>query len=209
MTFVAIEKEKTHTCGRSTCGDTTRILVPQQILQTIPFYKSELESALSTTNPNEIPTIKNAKIPSAGEKAFVKTINLLGGAPLPVIDTPGCEEIETLTSLLAVYDTCIQLQTEELERAVLDHMANYEYLKLKTFTDFAREVYGDTGSKKRAVDSSIGKVIKLKLTALFQRLLQEGEEKRIIALGGVLGTELLEVIVKYYSGVANMKFEQN
>lgn len=192
----------------SPCTDNTSILVPQHILQKVPFYKSELETALSATGPDGIPTIKNAKIPDAGEEPFIKAIDFIGGTPLPAIDAPGAQDIETLKSLLAVYDVCIELQTEELEQAVLSHISDHQYPKLKSFVEFARQVYGDVGSKKRTVNSSIGKVIKLKLTVLLPRLLQEGEEKRVTAMGGVLSTELLEVIVKYYSGVANMKFEE-
>lgn len=202
---------KTDKYGRVTsdaCVTNTSILVPQHILQHVPFYKSELESALSTTGPNGIPTITDAKIPGVGEEAFIKTIDFLGGTPLPAIDAPSSQDIETLKSLLAVYDVCIELQTEELEQAVLDHISTYQYPKLKSFIDFARHAYGDLGPKKRAVDSSIGKVIKLKLTALFPRLLQGGDVKRITGVGGVLSTELLEVTIKHFAGVSNTRFEE-
>jgi hypothetical protein len=184
------------------------ILVPQHILERIPFYTSELESALRTTGPNGIPTIMDAKIPDAGEEAFIKTIDFIGGTPLPEIDATESQDIETLKSLLAVYDVCIELQTEELEQAVLDHISNNQYPKLQSFVDFAREVYGDSGPKKRAVDSSIGKAVKLKLTTLFPRLLQGGDVKRITGVGGILSTELLEVTIKHFAGVSNMKFEE-
>ena len=190
------------------CIDNTSILVPQHIMQKIPFYKRDLQSALSKTCPNEITTITNVKIPEAGEEAFIKTINFLGGTPLPAINVTGTEDIDTLMCLLDVYDVYVELQTKELEQAVLDCVSRYQYPKLETFVDFAREVYGDLGPKKRAVDSPIGKVVKLKLTALFPRLLQKGDVKRMTAMGGVLSTELLEVTIKYYSGVSNMKFEE-
>jgi len=184
------------------------ILVPQHILQKIPFYKPELDTALSTTGPNGIPTITDAKIPGASEEAFVKTIDFIGGTPLSEIDAKGSQDIETLKSLLAVYDVCVELQTEELEQAILDHFSNYQYPKLQSFIDFAREFYGDVGPKKRAEDSSIGKIVKLKLTALFPRLLREGDVKRITGVGGILSTELLEVTIKHFAGVSNMKFEE-
>jgi hypothetical protein len=106
-----------------------------------------------------------------------------------------------------VYDVCIILQTEGLEHAVLDHISKYQYPELKTFIHFAREVYGDSGSEKRAVSSSVGKIVNFKLTALFPRLLQEGGVKRITGVGGILSTELLEVTIKHFAGVSNMKFE--
>lgn len=71
-------------------------------------------------------------------------------------------------SLLTVYDVRTELQTEALEHAVLLHLADYGYPKLDTFIAFAREVYGDTGSKKREVDSLVGKAVKLKLAALLR-----------------------------------------
>lgn len=177
-------------------------------MQKIPFYKVDIQSTLSKTSPNGITTIRNAKIPSAGEEAFIKTINFLGGTPLPALNTAGTEDIETLRSLLSVYDVCVELQIKGLEQTVLYHMSKYQYPKLEAFVTFAREVYGDLGSKKRAVDSSIGKLVKVKLAALYPRLSQKGDVKRITAMGGVLSTELLEVTIKYYSGVANMRFEE-
>ena len=112
-------------------------MVPQQILQEIPVYKSTLESDLNTTDANGVPTMTNAKIPSAGEKAFVKAINFVGGTPLPVLEATEDRDIETLKSLLAVYDVCIEFQIEALEHAILDRMTKHEYPKLKTFIDFA------------------------------------------------------------------------
>ena len=53
------------------------ILVPQHILEKIPFYTSELESALRTTGPNVLPTIMDAKIPDAGEEAFIKAVDFM------------------------------------------------------------------------------------------------------------------------------------
>lgn len=215
LTLVALDNttEFTSYHGRNANWSTirtteTRILVPQHILQKIPFYKYELESALSTKSPSGIPKIKDAKFPSTGQEAFITTLNLLGNTPLPVIGAAETQDIDTLKSLLAVYDVCMELQTGALERAVLGHLASYDYPKLDTFVAFAREVYGDTGSKKREVESSIGKVVKRKLTELLPRLLQEGEAKEITSKGGILCTELLEVTIKHFSGVSNVKSEE-
>jgi hypothetical protein len=102
---------------------------------------------------------------------------------------------------------CIVLKTAALERAVLDHLGTYHYPHSNVFIDFARDIYGDTGPKKRAVDSSIGRVIKIKLAALLPRLLKDGDVKRITAMGGVLSTELLEVTIKHFSGGSDIKPE--
>lgn len=150
----------------------------------------------------------DANFPATGQEAFVKTLNFLGGTPLPVIGAAGTQDIDTLKSLLAVYDVCTELQTEALEHAVLGHMIEYEYPKLDTVIAFAREVYGDTGSKQHEVDSSIGKAVKLKLAALLPRLLQEGEAKEIPAKGGVVCAELLEVTIKHLSGASNVISEE-
>jgi len=194
-----------HSSSTATQTTTTLFLVPQHILEKIPFYKSELESALSTKVTNQVPKIKDAKFPGAGQEAFITTINLLGGTPLPVIDATESQDIDTLKSLLTVYDVCMELQTEALEHAVLDHMSDYQYPKLDTFVAFAREVFGDTGLEKRAVDSSIGKVIKRKLVELLPRLLQEGDAKKIIEMGGVLSTELFDVVVGNSSGATQVE----
>jgi hypothetical protein len=190
------------------CIYDTSILVPLYVLQKIPLYKSELEAALGTTTSHGIPTIKDVRLPAAGINGFIKTINFLGGTPLPSIDAAGSEDIEILKSLLTVYNVCIELQIEQLAHAVLAHMETYQYPKLKTFIDFAREVYGDTGSKKHAVDSVIGKAFKFKLTELFPRLLEGGDVQRINAMGGVLNIELFDVASKHFAGVSNMKAEK-
>lgn len=91
------------------CTKNTSILIPQHILEKIPFYTSDLESALSATDHNGIPTILNAKIPSADEEAFIKAIDFIGGTAIPSTDATGAQDIETLKSLLAVYDVCIKL----------------------------------------------------------------------------------------------------
>jgi hypothetical protein len=212
LTLVALEKVTEHTSyhGRYSTTRITEvsILVPQHILQKVPFYKSELESALSTKTPNGIPKIKDAKFPATGKEPFITTLNFLGGTPLPIIGAAGTQDIDTLKSLLPVYDVCKELQTEALEHAVLSHLADYDYPKLDIFVAFAREVYGDTGSKKREVDSSIGKAVKLKLAALLPRSFQEGVAKNITAKDGVLCTELLEVTIKHFSGASNMEIEE-
>lgn len=136
------------------------------------------------------------------------TLIFLGGTPLPVIGAAGTQDIDTLKSLLTMYDVCTELQIEALEHAVLGQLADYDFPELDTSVAFAREVYGDTGSKKREVDFSIGKAVKLKLAALLLRLLQEGGAKDVTAKGGVLCTELLEVTIKHFAGVSNVKIEQ-
>ena len=96
------------------------------------------------------------------------TLIFLGGTPLPINGAAGTQDIDTLKSLLIIYDVCTELQIEALEHAVLGHLADYDFPELDTFFAFAREVYGDTGSKKREVDSLVGKAVKLKLAALLR-----------------------------------------
>jgi hypothetical protein len=192
--------------------DVYTILVPQYTVQQIPIYKSQLEGALRTKHPNEIPKIFALEVPpadTAQANTFIKTLSFIGGTPLPAFDTAGVRPTDTLNALLAVYDMCIVLNTAALERAVLDHLAAYHYPHSNAFIDFARDIYGDTGSKKRAVDSSIGRVIKSKLAVLLPRLLKDGDVKRITAMGGVLSTELLEATIKHLSGGSYVKGEQS
>jgi hypothetical protein len=86
-------------------------------------------------------------------------------------------EVGSLKSLLGVYEVCIELQTAVFERAVFNRMANYQYPNMDTLVAFAREVYGDTASEKRVVDSSVGQVVKAKLTTFLPRLLREETSK--------------------------------
>lgn len=153
-------------------ADTYTILVSQHVVQQIPIYKSLLKEALSTKDPNEIPKIYISEVPATDviqASAFIKTMNFLGGAAVPAVNTIGARAIDTLKSLLAVYDVCVVLKTEALEQAVLDRMAGYHYPNTDTFVEIAREVYGNTGPKQRAVDSSIGKLVKSKLAELLPR----------------------------------------
>jgi hypothetical protein len=190
--------------------DVYTILVPQYTVQQIPIYKFQLENALRTKPPDEIPKIFALEVPpadTAQANTFVKTLSFIGGTPLPAFDAAGVRPTDTLNALLAVYDMCIVLKTAALERAVLDHLGTYHYPHSNVFIDFARDIYGDTGPKKRAVDSSIGRVIKIKLAALLPRLLKDGDVKRITVMGGVLSTELLEVTIKHFSGGSDIKPE--
>jgi hypothetical protein len=207
-----VEKSCPYYDGRrvppGSCIQDTSILVPLHILQKTPLYKSELEDALRTTASYNVPTIKVVRFPAEGQKTFIKTINFLGGTPLPSLDAAGSEDIDILKSLLTVYNVCLELQTEELAHAVLAHIESYQYSKLQTFIDFAREVYGDTGSEKHAVDSIIGKAFKPKLTELFPHLLQGGDVQRINAMGGVLNIELFDIATKHLAVIPNMKAEK-
>jgi hypothetical protein len=123
-----------------------------------------------------IPKITDAASLGVGKdtSAFIQTVKYLSGTPLPAMWP---REVGSLKSLLGVYEVCIELQTAVFERAVFNRMANYQYPNMDTLVAFAREVYGDTASEKRVVDSSVGQVVKAKLTAFLPRLLREETSK--------------------------------
>jgi hypothetical protein len=185
------------------------IFVPQHILQQIPAYASRLGSALATKDRNDIPAIVDEGLLSAVEEPhpLIKAINFLSGAPLPKIGDAGANDSITLSSLLSVYDVCIALEVNALREAILDHMSTCKYATWDIFINFAKEVYGDTGKKKRAPDSPVGKVIKLELTDFLPQLMQDGTAQRISAMGGVLSAQLLEITIKHLSGGHNVKSE--
>jgi hypothetical protein len=185
------------------------IFVPQHILQRISVYERQIHGALATKDRNQVPTITDEVLLGVIEQpaAPIKAIDFLDGAPLPNIGEAGADDNITLSSLLGVYDVCIELQIKTLEEAILGHMSSCTYATWDTFIKFAKEVYGDTGKKKRAVDSSVGKVVKLKLTAFLPRLMQDGTAQRISAMSGVLSAQLLEITIKHFSG--DVKLEQS
>ena len=178
------------------------IFIPQQTLQRIPVYEFKVGRVLATKDRNDVPTIIDEALLSAMEdpSTLVKTINFLGGAPLPNIGDAGADDNRTLSSLLGVYDVCIELKIKALEEAILGHISSCTYATWDIFIKFAKEVYGDTGKKKRTVDSSIGRVIKLKLTAFLPSLMQDGTTQRVSAVGGVLSAQLLDITIKHFSG---------
>lgn len=197
-------KKKT---GYGDASHVASIFVPQHILQQIPVYASRLGAALNTKDRNHIPTIIDEQLLSAVEQPdpLIKAINFLSGAPLPKIGDSGANDSTTLSSLLGVYDVCIALQIKALRENILEHMSTCKYVTWDIFINFAKEVYGDTGNKKRPADSPIGKVIQLKLTAFLPGMMQDGTAKRISAMGGALSAQLFDITIKQLSGGPDVK----
>ena len=201
-------KKKTSYSGASHVAS---IFVPQHILQQIPVYESSFVGALDTKDRNHIPTITDEQLLSAVEQPdpLIKAINFLSGAPTPKIGDSGAYDSTTLSSLLGVYDVCIALEIKPLRDNILEHMSSCKYVTWDIFINFAKEVYGDTGNKKRAADSPVGKVIQLKLTAFLPQMMQDGTAQRISAMGGVLSAQLLDITIKQLSGGPDVKSEQS
>lgn len=88
-------------------------------------------------------------------------------------------------------------------------MLDCEYVTWDIFINFAREVYGDTGNKKRAADSPVGEVIHLMLRIFLPQMMQDGTALRISAMGGVLSAQLLDITIKKLSGGPDVKSKQS
>lgn len=171
----------------------TSFFVPQYAMEQLDRYKSALQTALSNDDPTEAPIVKDEEYISQGHstKALQNTIDYVGGAPLPALNTDKAAAI--LRSLLDVYDVCEYLNVKSLEDAILNHIKVCEDLPLEVFVKFAAIVYGDNCSTQRARESPIGKLIQQKLTVLKPRLIEEGLSTKIAKEGGMLCVVFYEI----------------
>jgi hypothetical protein len=182
--------------------------IPEHVVRQIPKYNALLGRATPAEQVEGDPDFKDNT--THNHRAFVQTIECVGGASLRPL-TGSEEEVKaTLMSLLGMYGVSVALEIETLQDAVLSHIETCPNLPVETFLDFARLAYDgnqQTDMEPHETDSPIGKLIKRKLAVLLPQLLQNGTAQRIKAEGGTLSTELLEVMIEHFSGKGGIKVE--
>ncbi|KAM0720577.1 hypothetical protein Q7P37_004713 [Cladosporium fusiforme] len=211
-TTVSSSKRKPNTIEKQPSDRQPReatVYLPECVVRKIPKYEIELDEVMAAEDDEgQVFEIQDMRIHP--QVAFHWAIGCISGSPLPKIDDPSANRFRELKTLLGVYAVSIELESDTLERAVLDHLDACPSIPTEMFLDFARLVYsGDEHEDlaPQAAGSSIGRLIKRKLAIMLPQLLQNGIAQKIKAEGGPLSTELLQVMIDHYSGKHGIKTE--
>lgn len=184
------------------------MFIPEHVVRQIPKYSALLEDTSPAEQIEGDPDFKDDA--THNHRAFVQTIEFVGGASLRPL-TGSVEDIKgTLTSLLGMYGVGVALEIQALQDAILDHIEGCPNMPVEVFLDFAKIAYDGHEQQdlvQQATDLPIGKLIKRKLALLLPQLLQNGSAQRIKAEGGTLSTELLEVMIERFQGKDGINVE--
>ena len=184
------------------------MFLPEHIVRQIPKYNALLDEANSTEQVEGDADFDDDAVHD--HRAFVQTIDFIGGASLRPIAGSKDEIKKTLNDLLGMYVVSVSLEIETLQDAVLSHIENCPDLPVDIFLGFAKGLYD--GCKpgevaEQVLESPVGQLIKRKLEILLPQLLRDGTAQSIKAEGGILSTQLLEVMIEQFSGRGGVKVE--
>jgi hypothetical protein len=102
----------------------------------------------------------------------------------------------TWDSLVGLYNFSRLLSIKTLEVAMLTKFCDLiDALSPTVFLTFARRYYNETGRYPKE-SSTLGCLIKVKLAEFLPRLQQTMTIKEISSQGGILGTQLIEVLLE-------------
>jgi hypothetical protein len=165
--------------------------VPKEILDHIPVYKAQSRGYFAKTDGDVVARDGTAR----DQQAVTRAIRFLTSGDLPVTLDNSCPDYEkALHDLVQLYNFSIALQIGKLENAVLGRIdnLNFEALTLNIFLGFARSYYNGDGADTQ--NSSLGRLIKKKLSLSLPRLQKTMTAEKISSEGGVLGKQLIAVL---------------
>jgi hypothetical protein len=171
---------------------TKHYYVPEEIIDHIPSYKSQLQCAYYRNVDDE--RIIQDRTPR-DQQAVANAIRFLTSGylvPLNASSSAACEK--ALQSLVQLYNFSVALKIVKLETAVLSHIdaVNFEAMAVNAFLGFARSYYNGDGVDTQ--NSGLGRLIKTKLSLLLPRLQQSMTADKISSEEGVLGKQLIAVL---------------
>jgi hypothetical protein len=131
---------------------------------------------------------------SSRSKAVTNAIRFLSSGYLTPVNasTSACEK--ALQTLVQLYNFSIALKIVKLETAVLSHIevVNFEAMALDVVLGFARSYYNGDGADTQ--NSSLGRLIKTKLSLSLPRVQQSMIAAKISSEEGVMGKQLIAVL---------------
>lgn len=165
--------------------------VPEEIIDQIPSYKSQLQHS-HYGNVDGERTIRDTT--PRDPKAVTNAIRFLSSGYLTPVNasTSACEK--ALQTLVQLYNFSIALKIVKLETAVLSHIevVNFEAMALDVVLGFARSYYNGDGADTQ--NSSLGRLIKTKLSLSLPRVQQSMTAAKISSEEGVMGKQLIAVL---------------
>jgi hypothetical protein len=101
---------------------------------------------------------------------------------------------DNLDDLVRLYNFSTALSIKRLETGILHHIDAFEDPPLAIFLAFARSYYKKYGAD--AQDTGLGELIKKKLAAFLQHMIDTKTKEEIKNEGGILGQQLIEVLLE-------------
>jgi hypothetical protein len=171
-----------------------RHYIPEEIIAHIPIYQIQLHEILALIEGDTEPIIRDdvARKP----ELVCKTIRFLASGYLTPVGDGEKESEGTWDSLVGLYNFSRLLSIKTLEVAMLTKFCDLiDALSPTVFLTFARRYYNETGRYPKE-SSTLGCLIKVKLAEFLPRLQQTMTIKVISSQGGILGTQLIEVLLE-------------
>jgi hypothetical protein len=171
-----------------------RHYVPEAIISHIPTYQTQLNEKLALIEGDAEPTLRDDVARSP--ELVCKTIRFLASGYLTPVEEGQKESKETWDSLVKLYNFSRLLSIKTLEVALLTKFCDLiDSLNPAVFLAFASRYYKETGCYPQGT-STLGCLIKVKLAEFLPRLQQTMTIKDISSQGGILGTQLIEVLLE-------------
>jgi len=171
--------------------------VPEKVIARIPSYKADLDEQLGyidgDSDDDDEPIILEDIVHD--QNNVCKALRFLASGYLAPLDASSAT-LNTIGKFTALYDFSLELEIEDLETAVLGRIDDMDYdaLPLDLFMRFARSYYGRHGAESHL--TSLGCLIKRKLSYLLPRLEQSMTVDEISSEGGLLGKQLMAVLLE-------------
>lgn len=123
-----------------------------------------------------------------------KAIRFLVSGYLFPLDASSSTCKDTLEDFIKLYKLSITLSIKLLETSILNHIDTFDGLTLAIFPAFARSFYRNNGAE--AQNTSLDELIKKKLAAFLQYVVDLKTVDEIKNEDGVLGRQLIEVLLE-------------
>jgi hypothetical protein len=171
---------------------TRGICVPANAVRHIPIYKCQLDEQLQTMKGDQEPTIydQTARDP----RLIVKTVRYLSSGYLYPLHVSSSTCMGNLNDMVDLYNFSTALSIKRLEMAILHHIDTFEDLQVAGFLAFARSYYDANGAESQY--TSLGELIEKKLAAFLQPWVDTKTVDEITNEGGILGRQLIEVLLE-------------
>jgi hypothetical protein len=171
-----------------------RYYVPEEIIAHIPTYLHQLNDKLAHIEGDAEPIIRDAL--ARDPQLVCQTIRVLASGYLTPLNEADKESKGTWDGLISLFNFSTALSIKILKVAVLTQLCKLiDTLNPAVFLAFARHYYDDCSYGSRQ-NTDLGCLIKVKLAEFLPRLQQTMTIKDISAEGGILGTQLIEVLLE-------------
>ena len=177
-----------------TCATFNRHYIPEEIIAHIPSYQAQLNEKLVLIEGDAEPIIRDNVARDPG--LICQTIRFLVSGHLPLNDADQQSQA-TWDSLVKLYNFSKMLSIGTLQTAMLRKFWHLiDALEPAVFLAFARRYYNNTGYRTQDTGRSLTGVIKAKLAEFLPRLQQTMTVKDISSQTGMLGMQLIEVLLE-------------